>query len=286
MFQPGGNFDHAFPDFEYRPQQVEMLTAVTEAFNHGDHILVEAGTGTGKSIAYLLPSAFWAHENGRRVVISTNTINLQDQLINKDLPELQKALPFELRSAVRKGRSNYLCTRLFQQMRHNGPSNADEMVMFARILLWLPHTKTGDVAEVVVRTPGERHGLGAHERRKRGLHQRDLRPGTLSRYIAQRRAEQAHIVIVNHALLLSDVSSGNHILPPFNDLIMDEAHHMETAVTDGLSFRADKRSLENALSEITQPKSGMLGQLESRARGVLPPDSLRLHPNLHHRHAQ
>ena len=95
-------------------------------------------------------------ENGRRVVISTNTINLQDQLIHKDIPGLQKSLPFELRAAVRKGRSNYVCTRLFQQLRRSGPSSADEMVLFARILLWLPNTVTGDVAEIPLRSPGER----------------------------------------------------------------------------------------------------------------------------------
>ena len=272
MLEPGGNFDHTFPNFEYRSQQVEMLTAVTEAFNHGDQALIEAGTGTGKSIAYLLPSAFWAHQNGRRVVVSTNTINLQDQLINKDLPELQKALPFELRSAVRKGRSNYLCTRLFKQMRHNGPSNADDMVMYARILLWLPHTDTGDVAELVVRTPGERMAWGRMNGENAVCNNETCAKERCPRYIAQMRAEQAHIIIVNHSLLLADVSSGNHILPPFKDLVLDEAHHLETAVTDGLSFRADRRSLENVLTEITQPKGGPLGQLESQARGVLPPD--------------
>ncbi len=122
MIQPGGNFSQVFDGFEYRPEQEEMMVAVAQAFNDGDHVLIEAGTGTGKSIGYLLPAAFWAVENGRRVVISTNTINLQDQLIHKDIPELQKSLPFELRAAVRKGRSNYVCTRLFQQLRRSGPA--------------------------------------------------------------------------------------------------------------------------------------------------------------------
>ncbi|PID86891.1 MAG: DNA polymerase III subunit epsilon [Chloroflexi bacterium] len=272
MLEPGGNFDHTFPNFEHRPQQVEMLTAVTEAFNHGDQTIIEAGTGTGKSIAYLLPAAFWAHQNGRRVVVSTNTINLQDQLIHKDLPELQKALPFTLQTAVRKGRSNYLCTRLFKQLRHNGPSNADDMIMFARVLLWLPTTNTGDVSELVVRTPGERLAWGRMNGENTVCTNETCTQERCPRYIAQRRAEQAHIVIVNHSLLLANISSGNHILPHFKDLILDEAHHLETAVTDGLSFRADKRLLQNTLSEITQPKSGILGQLESRARGVLPPE--------------
>jgi len=147
LLQPGGRFERAFPGFEYRPQQVEMLETVITAFNEGRHVLVEAGTGTGKSLGYLLPAAFWATANGRRVVISTNTINLQDQLIAKDIPALQETLHLDLRAAIRKGRSNYICTRLFQQMRRTGPGNADEMALYARILQWLPHSTTSDVGE-------------------------------------------------------------------------------------------------------------------------------------------
>ncbi|MCB9419065.1 MAG: DEAD/DEAH box helicase family protein [Ardenticatenaceae bacterium] len=271
MLQPGGNFERVFDGFEHRPQQVEMLTAVIQAFNHGDHVLVEAGTGTGKSVAYLLPAAFWAHENGRRVVVSTNTINLQDQLIHKDVPDLQKTLPFEIRAAVRKGRSNYLCTRLFQQMRHSGPSSADEMVLFARILLWLPHTKTGDVAEVALRTPGERLAWSRLNGENATCTGDQCAQENCPLHVARRRAEQAHIVIVNHALLLSDVSTGSLILPEFTDLIIDEAHHLESAVTDGLSFRADKRFLEAILDDITAARSGLIADVHNRARSSLPP---------------
>ncbi len=133
-----------------------MMQAVASAFNDGQHVLVEAGTGTGKSLGYLLPSAFWATENGRRVVISTNTINLQDQLMSKDIPALRDTMRMNLRAAVRKGRSNYVCTRLFQQLRRSGPTSADEMTLYAKLLLWLPTTKSGDVAEISLRTPGER----------------------------------------------------------------------------------------------------------------------------------
>lgn len=272
MLEPGGAFSQRFSGFEYRPQQVEMMTAVANAFNAGEHTLVEAGTGTGKSVAYLLPAAFWAVQNGRRVVISTNTINLQDQLIHKDIPELQRVLPFELRAAVRKGRSNYLCTRLFQQMRHNGPSNADDMVLYARILLWLPHSQTGDVSEIVLRTPGERQAWGRLNGENKVCTSENCAQARCPLYITRTRAEQAHIVIVNHALLLSDVANENHILPEFVDLIVDEAHHLETAVTDGLSFRGDKRSLETILDEITKPSGGLIGQVQSQMRSRLPRD--------------
>ncbi|MCP4426364.1 MAG: DEAD/DEAH box helicase [Chloroflexi bacterium] len=272
IIQSGGNFERVFDGFEYRPQQVEMLTAVTDAFNGGEHVLVEAGTGTGKSVAYLLPAVFWANENGRRVVISTNTINLQDQLIYKDVPELQKTLPFEIRAAVRKGRSNYICTRLFQQLRHNGPNSADEMTLFARLLLWLPHTKTGDVAEVALRTPGERQAWSRINGENATCTNDKCAQEGCPRQYAMRRAEQAHIVIVNHALLLSDAANNGHILPYFTDLIIDEAHHMESAVTNSLGFRADKRSLEAILDEITAARSGLIAAVESRVRAALPPE--------------
>jgi ATP-dependent DNA helicase DinG len=270
MLQPGGNFNQVFEGFEYRPQQQEMMMAVAETFNMGDHLLVEAGTGTGKSVGYLLPAAFWSVYNGRRVVISTNTINLQDQLIHKDIPELQKCLPFEVRAAVRKGRSNYLCTRLFQQLRRRGPSSADEMILYARILLWLPTTETGDVAEIPLRTPGERLAWSRLNGENAVCTGDQCAAERCPLYMARQRAEQAHILIVNHALLLADVSLENMVLPPFDDLIVDEAHHLESAVTSGLSFSADRRFLETVLKEITSERSGLLADVLRRLATSVP----------------
>ncbi len=113
IISEGGAFSRHFERFEPREQQIEMLEAVSNAFSQGHHMLIEAGTGTGKSFAYLIPAFEWAMQNGERVVISTNTINLQDQLINKDIPELEKILGTELRATVQKGRGNYLCPRRF-----------------------------------------------------------------------------------------------------------------------------------------------------------------------------
>jgi len=230
LIRPGGHFGRAFPGFEHRPQQVDMLRAVAEAFNEGRHVLVEAGTGTGKSLGYLLPAAFWATENGRRVVISTNTINLQDQLVNKDVPALRDTMNLDLRVAVRKGRSNYLCTRLFQQMRRAGPGSADEM------------TCTSD------QCAAENCPL----------------------HIARRRAELAHLVVVNHSLLLADLSTNGMVLPEYTDLIIDEAHHLEAAVTDGLSFRADRRFLETILEEASRPRAGLVANAQQRVTAVAP----------------
>jgi ATP-dependent DNA helicase DinG len=270
MLEPGGAFSQRFPEFEYREQQVEMLAGIVEAFNRGQHLIVEAGTGTGKSIGYLLPAAFWSNQNRRRVVVSTNTINLQDQLIQKDLPELQRLLPFEVRAAVLKGKRNYLCTRLFQQMRHSGPGNADEMALYARILVWLPGSSSGDASDLSLRTPGERLAWARLNAENDACTAERCAQESCPLHHARRMAEMAHIVVVNHALLLADVASENRVLPEYLDLIIDEAHHLESAVTNGLSFRADKRFLESLLDEVRRPRAGLMGDLQRRVAASLP----------------
>lgn len=270
LIRPGGQFDRAFPGFEHRPQQVEMLQTVAEAFNNGRHVLVEAGTGTGKSLGYLLPAAYWATGNSRRVVISTNTINLQDQLIGKDIPALQETLHLDLRTAIRKGRSNYICTRLFQQMRRAGPGSADEMTLYARILLWLPHSRTGDVGEIALRTPGERLAWSKINGENPTCTADQCAAENCPLHIARRRAEMAHLVIVNHSLLLADLRSNGMVLPEYTDLIIDEAHHLEAAVTDGLSFRADRRFLETIMEEVTRPRAGLIANAQQRIAAVAP----------------
>ncbi len=272
LIKPGGNFAKQFDGFEYRPQQAEMMDAVIDAFNTGDHVLIEAGTGTGKSVAYLLPAAFWAAENGRRVVVSTNTINLQDQLINKDIPELRRALPFELQAAVRKGRGNYLCTRRFAKVRHEGPNNADEMTLFARMLLWLPTSNNGDIAEIPLRTRGEREAWSKLNSSASSCTTDICASERCPLHVAKRRSENAHILIVNHALLMANAANNNHVLPEFRDLIIDEAHHLESAVTSGLRFDADKRGLDKMLDEVTREKTGLLGMVSSALDKSVPSD--------------
>lgn len=276
MLRPGGNFSRAFPAYEYRPQQVQMVTAVAQSFNDSQHLIVEAGTGTGKSVGYLLPAAFWANANERRVVVSTATINLQDQLIHKDIPALTRLLPFEIRATVLKGKRNYLCTRLFQEMRHRGPANADEIALFARILVWLPTSKTGDANEISLRTNGERLAWDRLSAENEGCKRDVCAEAQCPMHIARRQAELSHILIVNHALLLADVSVENRLLPPFKELVIDEAHHLEAAITDALSFRADKRFIEALLDELAKPRAGLIADLQNQAQNQLPAPISRL----------
>ncbi len=278
MLEEGGAFAQDFPGYEYRPQQVEMLRAVARAFNESQHLLVEAGTGTGKSMAYLLPAAHFATQNGERVVISTNTINLQDQLYGKDIPDLQRILPFEFKAALLKGRSNYICLRRLAAFRHSGPSSLEEMRLLAKILVWLPSTVTGDQAELFVPDYKEQalwSRVCADAETCLAERCRYRQEGRCFFYRARREAERAHLIVVNHALLLSDVAVENRVLPDYRCLIVDEAHHLEESTTRQLSFAVDRGRMERLLNGLSQSlgkkrPGGFLADLLTRYRGKVP----------------
>ncbi len=279
----GGLFSHHFPNYEYRPQQIEMLRAVTRALSENQHLLVEAGTGTGKSMAYLIPSALWALKNGQRVVISTNTINLQDQLINKDIPDLRAAMGINLSAAVMKGRSNYLCPRRLENLRRREPDNADEMRVLGKVLVWLQTSTTGDRNELNLNGATERdiwqrlsaddEGCTTENCLKRG--------GICPFHRARQAALSAHILVVNHALLLADVATDNRVLPEYNYLIIDEAHHLEEATTNALSFRISQPAVDRMMRELGGPTSGALGKLVEILEGnILPSDFAALNRHI------
>ncbi len=270
MLEEGGELARSFPAFEHRPQQVEMLRAVARAFNQSRHLIVEAGTGTGKSIAYLLPAIHWAVQNGERVVISTNTINLQDQLYHKDIPELRKVLPFDVRAAVLKGRSNYLCMRRLEAMQRRSGLTPEELRVLSKVLVWLPNTVSGDRAELFM--PGPREWevwsqLAADADTCLAERCPHRRQGRCFFYRARQMAENAHLLIVNHALLLSDVAAENRVLPPYNYLIVDEAHHLENATTSQLGYTITRRGIERLISQIGRQK-GRSGGLSQRILGA------------------
>jgi len=209
---PDGLFAQHFEGYEFRPQQVEMLRAVAGAFNDGATLLVEAGTGTGKSLAYLIPAIYFAAQNNQRVVISTNTINLQDQLYLKDIPDLRKVLPFEFKVALLKGRSNYLCRNRLDTLRRSEKLTNEEVRVLAKVLAWLPSTATGDSAELILMGPAENAVWSRiasdldHCTAERCQSQQQ---GACFFYRAREKAESAHVIIVNHALMLSDVAVEN-----------------------------------------------------------------------------
>lgn len=274
MLEHGGPFSKFFDLYEFRPQQVEMLKSVVRSFSDGQHLLVEAGTGTGKSFAYLVPAAMWALKTNTRVVISTNTINLQDQLINKDIPDLREALGVDLRATVLKGRSNYLCPRRLEMLRNRGPETAEEMRVLGKILIWLYEGGSGDRNEinlnqspdwdVWLRISAEDEGCKSETCVSRA-------EGECPFFRSRQAANLSHLIVVNHALLLSDVAAGSRILPEYNYLIIDEGHHMEDATTNALAFRVNQFDIDRLMHELGGPSSGLLGRFLVQLQGNLPP---------------
>jgi DNA polymerase-3 subunit epsilon/ATP-dependent DNA helicase DinG len=251
-----------------------MLRTVTQAFNDGFQVLAEAGTGIGKSLAYLLPAIHFAVRNGRPVVVSTNTINLQDQLFHKDIPDLREILPFEFRATVLKGRSNYLCLRRLALFRRSESLETDQVQVLAKILAWLPVTETGDSAELSLRE-GEQavwRDIQAEQETCLGDRCPHLRKGRCFLYRARRQAEAAHIIVVNHALLLSDMMVSNRVLPEYHHLIIDEAHHLEARATEQLGFAVNHGQAMALLTGLSQQTAtgqyrGFLHTIRQHFRG-------------------
>jgi ATP-dependent DNA helicase DinG len=279
VLEYGGPFSKYFESYEYRPEQVEMLRAVAKALSSGQHLMVEAGTGVGKSFAYLVPAAFFALKNNTRVLISTNTINLQDQLINKDIPDLCAALGLDLRAAVLKGRSNYLCPRRLELLRHRGPSTVDEMRVLAKVLVWLLDNNSGDRTGINLTGPSEREvwvHISADDDACTNETCLERTGGACPFFRAKQASLNANLLIVNHALLLTDVAAGNRVLPEYEYVIIDEGHHLEAATTDALSFRLTRFDLERLIREGGGSSSGVLGFLLSSVRDQIKPSDMAL----------
>jgi ATP-dependent DNA helicase DinG len=274
ILEQGGSFSRCFPNYEYRTQQVSMLRAISNALSEGKHLMVEAGTGVGKSMAYLIPAALFALANNHRVVISTNTINLQDQLINKDIPDLITALNIDLRAVVVKGRSNYLCPRRLENLRRHGPENNDEMRVLGKVMVWLQGTTTGDRSEINLNGPSDREVWARISAEDEGCTTENCikrTGGNCPFNIIRNSAQSAQLIIVNHALLLADVATGNRVLPEYDYLIIDEAHHLEDATTNALSYRVTQDDLEWMFRHLGGPNAGVLGWLLNATQGILAP---------------
>ncbi len=268
-----GPLARAFPNYEHRPQQVTMLRAVARAFNEDRHLMIEAPTGVGKSLAYLIPAIYWAVQNGERVIVSTATINLQDQLINRDLPLLRQALGVDFEAVVLKGRSNYLCPRRLMNLRRRGPTSAAELRVLAKILVWLLDTDSGDKGAISLRGFEENAVWARLSAEDDGCTLErcgEQMGGTCPFYKARRAAESAHIIVVNHALLLADVQLGSRVLPDYRYLVIDEAHHLEDATTKGLSFQITQAALQRQLNDLGDAKRGLLGDILRSTRGSVP----------------
>lgn len=231
--------------YEERPQQLDLAHSIERAFSVGKTGIFEAGTGTGKSLAALIPAVL----SGKKVVVSTATISLQEQYIHKDIPTLNKNLPVPFEAVLLKGRGNYLGLRRYQDFLAD--QTVDDYLNH-----WVETTYTGDVSELDF-VPGLETWLEINSDSDDCLRQRCPQFNDCFYFEARRRAEAADILVVNHALLLADAASHGSVLPEYELLIIDEAHQLPEIATDAFSHTMSNRGVRSlatkALKRVMAP---------------------------------
>jgi ATP-dependent DNA helicase DinG len=299
LLGPDGPVARRLGRYEDRPSQREMARLISSLFSRGGVGLIEAGTGVGKSLGYLIPALRWAAESGERTVVSTNTITLQEQLTGKDLPFLAEALTDQkVRFALLKGWRNYLCLQRLEQARAQGPALFDDAasVELAAIEAWAEKTTDGSLADL----PDPPRGEVWDEVAAEGDLCTRLRCPHFERcfvFTARRAAAQADVIVVNHHLLMADLAVRRAsqrwdeaaVLPAFKRLVIDEGHHLEDAAASHLGQEVSRRSLERLFNRLDRRGKGLLPALEralSKGTDLLSVASLdlvraRLAPSLH-----
>jgi ATP-dependent DNA helicase DinG len=261
--------------FEDRPAQRDMAAYIADVYNDGGVALLEAGTGVGKSFAYLVPALAWAQANGERTIVSTNTINLQEQLVGKDLPILAGALAVaehEPTFALLKGWRNYLCLARLEQARGTQESlfERDRAAELDAIAAWAGATADGSLADLADEPSDEVWDAVAAES---DLCTRLKCPHFERCFVfqARRAAAEADVVVVNHHLLASDLAvrlaADNWleaaVLPPYRRLILDEAHHLEDVAAKHLGAQVSQLGVQRLLSRLERGGRGLLPALHA-----------------------
>ncbi|HET7544346.1 MAG TPA: ATP-dependent DNA helicase [Polyangiaceae bacterium] len=257
LLGPEGPLSRGLPAYEARPAQLEMARAVEKALANDGVLICEAGTGTGKSLAYLVPALL----SGRKVIVSTATRALQEQIFWKDLPLIERALGVPVRAALMKGISNYLCRRRFAEFRSSEeslrPRHARSLTLVDE---WLKETESGDLAELA--------GVREDDPLRRELNSSsETRLGASCAYFNEcfvtrmrREAESAQLVVVNHHLFFADLAlRGPHparVLPDYDAVIFDEAHQLEDIATDFFGLRVSRARLERLLGDAERAMGG------------------------------
>ncbi len=282
ILAPGGYIANSMPGFEVRPQQLEMAVSLASALNSRQHALAEAGTGTGKSLAYLVPVLLWARENKRRAVISTNTINLQEQLLYKDIPLLQRTIPGSFKAVLVKGRANYLCQRKFRELLQQGEGQVDEkdLPSLEALVAWAQRTRDGSKSDLGFTPSGQLWELICSES---DLCLRVSCPFFKECFFhnARRDALDAQLLIVNHSLLFADIALRSRgldtgVLPEYDAIVLDEAHNIENVATKWLGARVTRLAMTRLLTRLWSAR-------HNKPRGVLAvlEQKLATSPDLH-----
>lgn len=271
---PRGALEGALPSYEVRPSQLQMALAIEEALAKERPLLAEAGTGTGKTFAYLVPAVL----SKKRVVISTATRNLQDQLFLKDIPLLQKQVGLQFKAAQLKGRANYLCAQRMQVFSQNPLfSSPEDAAHWPSLKSWAERTQTGDRGETTLPDAWPTWAqLSTNSDGCAGARCPHYEPCFVTQ--VRRRAEDVSIIVVNHALFFADLSlrmrgaeAGLSVLPPYDAVIFDEAHSLEDVATEyfGLSVSSARvGSLVQDAMKALKPGDARLSSLTPLAMAV------------------
>lgn len=284
FFAPGGALERAFGRaerrFETRPQQRAMAEAIADAIDEERHLVVEAGTGVGKSFAYLAPLALTALERSVRVAVSTYTIALQEQLVNKDIPFLQGETGLRFKAVLIKGRSNYLCRRRLARALHSAPQLYDsaETRALEALRLWADHAVEGTIQELREEPPYEVwHAVCAEHGNCLGKKCASYERCFLMR--ARAEVRDAHLMVVNHHLLFADLAlraQGAAMLPHHEALVLDEAHMAEAAASEHLGIRLSPYAFEHWMRRlyVSESNRGLFALLR-HSQGAHAVDALR-----------
>ena len=255
VFGPDGLIAKAHHEYEYRPGQIDMAQAVMRAFEEKRHLIVEAGTGTGKTLAYLVPAVAAALGGNGRVIVSTGTKNLQEQLMEKDIPFLQSVLPKPFAATYMKGRNNYLClNRLARAQSAPVLEGLDEVDYFEEVSEWSRETETGDRAELSNLPESLSFWRHIDARSDSCLGQKcpDFDACFITRM--RNRAQEADIVVVNHHLFFADLSlrNGNYgsVLPDYTAVILDEAHLVEEVASEYFGAQVSNYQIDDLVRDL------------------------------------
>jgi ATP-dependent DNA helicase DinG len=255
IFGPDGLIAQAHPEYEYRPGQIQMARAVMRAFEDRHHLIVEAGTGTGKTLAYLVPAVAAALGGRGRVIISTGTKNLQEQLMEKDIPFLQGILPKKFTAAYMKGRNNYVCLqRLGRAETSPVLDGLDEVDYFEEVSHWAKKSSTGDRAELgsLPETLSFWRHIDARSEICIGQKCTDFVACFITRM--RDRAQNADIVVVNHHLFFADLALRNsmfgNVLPDYSAVILDEAHLIEDVASEYFGAQVSNYQVDDLLRDV------------------------------------
>lgn len=275
MLDKGGRIAKRLPGYEVRPQQLDMAQAAADAFEKGEHLLIEAGTGIGKSFAYLIPAIEHVTEQGGRVVISTHTIALQEQLIEKDIPFLRSVFPNEFSAVLVKGRSNYLGLRRLTRASSRQKqlfSTKKQLSELWRIEEWAYKTKDGSLSDLR-KQPDETVWDLVRSDHDDCLGRQCPHFGKCFYQRARRRVANAQLLIVNHALLFSDLSvrrRGASILPSYDYVVLDEGHTVERVAGDHLGVSVVNNQVRHLLNTLHNERTGRGVLLRGPGEKIVP----------------